>query len=160
MLLAEVLGDADAGDGLFDGGVDVGQDAQPFARHVPRQPAKQVGKQVQDRHEGQQPESQAAADPDQDNQQHSHLQKLAEDVGEQDKDPCKLLGVRRDPADDPPGRQLAEEGHGLLSDRAEGVLPQLQHDVTGGLGHLPPADPVGGPAHEAEEEKGGGKSDQ
>ncbi len=145
-LLAEVLGDGDAADGLLDGSVHVGHGAHAAPGDGACQAAETQRSQEDQGHEGQQEQGQLPIDGEQDNGQQDGLGDLREQVGDQDDHLPKLLRIRGDARDDLAGDIFVVEGQVVLGGRLEDIGAQGHDDIADDAHRSAAAQPVGAPA--------------
>ncbi len=91
--MPEVFGDADAGHGLLDGGVDPAQDPGGFAGDKAGQVPEHNGQEVDKRPQGQDDQGQLPGDGHQDNKENNNQQNLGKNLGDQLDDLDKLIGI-------------------------------------------------------------------
>ncbi len=121
LLLAEVLGDGDAADGLLDGELTRATGALRAPHGLARDAAERQRDDEDDRRHGQRQQRQTHVDVEQHARDQHDQQQLAEQVERQRHDRGEVLGVGGDAADDLAGGILVVERHVALHHRFEGI---------------------------------------
>ena len=143
----KIFGNPDAGDRLLDAGVDIGNCLLAAAGGPACPPLKGRGNSDHSWRQGQQQQGERPVDRAQIDDQNENQQQLRTHFCDQHSDPAELVGVGRDPADDPPRLVAVKKTHVMVHHRTKSVDPQCKHNIaeqTGSENTTHPVDcPVG-----------------